>query len=163
MVPTDEKTMLTAAFAMVLVGVGRAFLRQAAAHWIAWVGQSYVRRLPPDRTVRTSPGLESVRLVFAPDGRPVSPERLWFARRRWRERWGRRATREIAVADATVHDVRLYLRWARSVWLSADDRRIVRATQLRCIDLSDYPDISGPDDGEGATCDPVTPLLTSRK
>ena len=159
--------MATTIAIVCLVGSLRRVLAQGIAHLDLAYLEKHLSPFPSDRQVWRSSGIDDAHFYTGPEGITASPERLWIEVRflSWRRakhpmiltsRFER-----IDVADASIHDVRLFIRAARKVWLSSTERQLVAAVVARGRDLLEWPDSSfdgGDDSGDqGDSPRPVRP------
>ena len=124
----------------------KGVLRQAEAHTSLYSIERLLRSLPGDKTTTASPGI--FRSVYrTPKMEVVSPDRLWFVLRWYASAariapWtAQRRFQRVPIRAASVHDLRIWLRCARCVWLSADEMAVLDQVRLRALDLRAWPDV----------------------
>lgn len=143
---------------------------QADAHFSVRRLQGIISHLPGDQTTRPSPGIPEEVFYLLPGGQALSSDRIWFGlfffSRRHRMHPADAMSRvvRVEVPSATVHELRLFLAAARKTYLSPRERATLDAVQMRCIDVRDLPDSSGPGPDEGNAYAPVPepPMVRTR-
>lgn len=160
--------LVATAAVVLLLGALRSLIAQGATHLNLAYLEKHLATIPPDTQVQRSSGVDGAHFYMGPNAVIASPERLWVEVRMMS--WScqvhpmlltRRFSR-VEVAGATVHDVRLFARAARRVWLSATERHLVAAVIARARDLYEWPDSSGDggDDGPDNQSTPTAPPST---